>query len=261
MAIDLDMDTCDTCNKEIEAVPHGEVVRCEDCWAKHWDDYKKPSPTNKCTCLDSPNMLAGPCQHCEEWAGNDYLTANKLAAISTALMSDTPVSMAASTLPEGHALDTAAYRDAIRAVKKIIELRNRVAELEARIPPAQAEPVAVCECGKQYAKIDGVTYCPDCTTAMTGLTEEELSQALAEPAWAVEQIVQGVPKAEPVKAKEPWKPRMGEKVLVEALVRKVYRDMTVCVDIFDVNNDSDWAIVNLSQLRPLPVVQGEGVGK
>jgi len=65
-------------------------------------------------------------------------------------------------------------------------------------------------------------------------------------------------QAEPVKAKEPWIPKAGEKVLVEALVRKVYRDMTVCVDIFDVNNDSDWAIVNLSQLRPLPVVQGEG---
>ena len=36
-----------------------------------------------------------------EGLGNDYLTANKLAAISTALMSDTPVSMAASILPEG----------------------------------------------------------------------------------------------------------------------------------------------------------------
>ena len=47
------------------------------------------------------------------------------------------------------------------------------------VTPAQAEPVAVCECGKQYAKIDEVTYCPDCTTAMTGLTEAELRQALA----------------------------------------------------------------------------------
>lgn len=47
------------------------------------------------------------------------------------------------------------------------------------VTPAQAEPVAVCECGKQYAKIDEVTYCPDCTTAMTGLTESELRQALA----------------------------------------------------------------------------------
>lgn len=61
---------------------------------------------------------------------NDYLTANKLAAISTALMSDTPVSMAASLLPEGHILDTAAYRDAIRAVEKIIALRSRVEALE-----------------------------------------------------------------------------------------------------------------------------------
>ena len=63
-------------------------------------------------------------------------------------------------------------------------------------------------------------------------------------------------QAEPVEAKEPWKPKKDERVLLEAVVRKVYRGMTVCVDIFDVNNDSDWAIVNISQLRPLPVVQG-----
>lgn len=55
--------------------------------------------------------------------GNDYLTANKLAAISTACMCDTPVSMAASLLPAGHALDTPAYRDAVRTVQKVIDLR------------------------------------------------------------------------------------------------------------------------------------------
>ena len=64
---------------------------------------------------------------------NDYLTGNELAAIRTALMCDTPVSMAASLLPEGHVLDTAAYRDAIRTVKKLITLRARIAELEAMV--------------------------------------------------------------------------------------------------------------------------------
>lgn len=64
---------------------------------------------------------------------NDYETANKLAAISTALMSDTPVSMAASLLPEGHILDTAAYRDAIRTIRKVIALRSRMEALEARL--------------------------------------------------------------------------------------------------------------------------------
>jgi len=58
----------------------------------------------------------------------DYLTANKLAAISTALMCDTPTSMDAALLPEGHALDSAAYRDAVRTVRKVIELRKEVEE-------------------------------------------------------------------------------------------------------------------------------------
>lgn len=61
--------------------------------------------------------------------GNDYLTANKLAAISVACMSDTPVTMAANLLPEGHVLDTAAYRDAVRTVRKVIDLREENKEL------------------------------------------------------------------------------------------------------------------------------------
>ena len=60
---------------------------------------------------------------------NDFETANKLAAISTALMCDTPTSMSAALLPEGHALDTAAYRDAVRTVRKLIDLRSQIEEL------------------------------------------------------------------------------------------------------------------------------------
>lgn len=69
---------------------------------------------------------------------NDYETANKLAAISTALMSDTPTSMAAALLPEGHALDTAAYRDAVRTVRKLIDLRSQVEELTEVMHCAQS---------------------------------------------------------------------------------------------------------------------------
>ena len=81
---------------------------------------------------------------------NDYLTGNKLAAIRTALMCDTPVSMAASLLPEGHVLDTAAYRDAIRTVKKLITLRARIAELEAMVREFLAEDID----GRESCRLD-----------------------------------------------------------------------------------------------------------
>ena len=112
---------------------------------------------------------------------NDYLTANKLAAISIALMSDTPVSMAASLLPDGHILDTAAYRDAIRTVKKVIDLRSRVEALEGLV----RELVQACGCEEENKRIievmhipknggpptfsDPEEHCPVCTKALAFL--------------------------------------------------------------------------------------------
>ena len=55
-----------------------------------------------------------------------YESANLLAAVSTALMSDTPVTLASQMLPAGHALRSAAYMDAVRAVRKIISLRIKL---------------------------------------------------------------------------------------------------------------------------------------
>lgn len=62
-----------------------------------------------------------------------YLRGNQLAAISTILMSDTPVSLAAARIPADHALYTAAFQDAIRSVEKIIDLRAATIELEGKI--------------------------------------------------------------------------------------------------------------------------------
>lgn len=60
-----------------------------------------------------------------------YESANLLAAVSVALMSDTSVALTAQMLPEGHALRSATYLDAVESVKKIIDLRARVSALEA----------------------------------------------------------------------------------------------------------------------------------
>ncbi len=217
MATELEMDTCDSCGKEIEAIPN-EIVRCEDCWAKHWDAYKKP--TNSCTCLDSPNMLAGPCQAC---SGDDFETGEIVQVSNCTFIggsTDDDVVVKFNSSPFEYCLPGSVIR---------------------HIPPAH------CECGKQYAKIDGVTYCPDCTTAMTGLTESELRQALADP----------------VEAKEPWKPKPNEPLLVAAIAKQWCGDKW----IIEIDGKAAWQgvdnqlIVNASQLRPLPVVQGEGVGK
>ena len=78
-------------------------------------------------------------------------------------------------------------------------------------------------------------------------------------------------QAEPVEAKEPWKPIKGEKVLVEAVISPLRPDREGYVDAVVEDHyyatsydnavsteiDSEIVRVPLSQLRPLPVVQGE----
>lgn len=54
-----------------------------------------------------------------------YLRGNQLAAISTVLMADTPITLLQTRLPADHALYTAAFQDAVRAVEKIIKLRSQ----------------------------------------------------------------------------------------------------------------------------------------
>jgi hypothetical protein len=56
----------------------------------------------------------------------EYLRGNQLAAISTVLMSNTPVSLAAVRIPKSHALYTAAFQDAVRAVEREIALRSKL---------------------------------------------------------------------------------------------------------------------------------------
>lgn len=90
-----------------------------------------------------------------------------------------------------------------------------------RIPPAQAEQVEVGE----FVRFDGTS------------------------------------QAEPVEAK-PWVPKPGERVIVECEFEIASLDGTsarVYVDEDDGNRELLY--VPISQLRPLPVVQGEGVGK
>jgi len=58
-----------------------------------------------------------------------------------------------------------------------------------------------------------------------------------------------------VEAKEPWKPVVGEKVLVEAVVKSVYESGIYIWVVEDRGGARD-VVVHLSQLRPLPVVQG-----
>lgn len=62
-----------------------------------------------------------------------YLRGNQLAAISTVLMSNTPITLSKSRLPADHALYTAAFQDAVRAVEREIELRQGFREQQGVI--------------------------------------------------------------------------------------------------------------------------------
>ena len=54
-----------------------------------------------------------------------YLRGNQLAAISTVLKADTPITLLQTRLPTDHALYTAAFQDAVAAVEEIIRLRRQ----------------------------------------------------------------------------------------------------------------------------------------
>ena len=59
-----------------------------------------------------------------------YLRGNQLAAISTVLHANTPITLSQTRLPKDHALYTAAFQDAVIAVEREIKIRNR--ELQQR---------------------------------------------------------------------------------------------------------------------------------
>lgn len=61
-----------------------------------------------------------------------YLRGNQLAAISTVLMSNTPVALASVRIPADHALYTAAFQDAIRAVEREISLRTKLERITSK---------------------------------------------------------------------------------------------------------------------------------
>ena len=63
---------------------------------------------------------------CAEIMQNEFcLLGNQLAAISTVLMANTPITLAQTRLPKDHALYTAAFQDAIRAVEREIQLQEQ----------------------------------------------------------------------------------------------------------------------------------------
>lgn len=64
----------------------------------------------------------------KELTDADCLRGNQLAAITSALMSDTRISHLNCQLPKGHALRTPAFDDAMRSIEKIFELRAALVE-------------------------------------------------------------------------------------------------------------------------------------
>lgn len=62
-----------------------------------------------------------------------FLRGNQLAAISTVLMSNTPITLSKARLPADHALYTAAFQAAVRAVEREIDLRQGFREQQGVI--------------------------------------------------------------------------------------------------------------------------------
>lgn len=138
-------------------------------------------------------------------------------------------------------------------------------------------PRAMNTPGAGYTTKEGVLQ------MLTDLLALSLNDGCIAAAWAFEQIVQSVP-AKPaltslpnwppgavaditaaldaeleqkVEAKEPWKPVAGEKVLVEAVVSEAIGS---CIWVTTDGHTVHTIPLHLSQLRPLPVVQGENLG-
>lgn len=100
----------------------------------------------------------------QEVANIDFLRGNQLAAISTVLLSNTPVSLAATKIEQGHALCTAAFQDAVRAIEREIELRHKLEAAEAEVQrlreqtqwrgietaPKRKPVLVMCEGGQCY---------------------------------------------------------------------------------------------------------------
>lgn len=138
-------------------------------------------------------------------------------------------------------------------------------------------PRAMNTPGAGYTTKEGVLQ------MLTDLLALSLNDGCIAAAWAFEQIVQSVP-AKPaltslpnwppgavaditaaldaeleqkVEAKEPWKPVAGEKVLVEAVVSEAIGS---CIWVTTDGHTVHTIPLHLSQLSPLPVVQGENLG-
>ena len=88
-----------------------------------------------------------------EVSAADYLRANQLAAISTALMSDTPITHLEARIPKDHACYTPAFDDAMRTIDKVLELRADLAEAVRLVHKCRDN----CSCMD-----DSMTPCANC---------------------------------------------------------------------------------------------------
>jgi len=90
-------------------------------------DQTNPAPT----AFDEPRAERD--KLAEKAQDEMYLRVNQLAAISTVLMSNTPIELSNSRLPADRALYTAAFQDAVWAVEREIDLRQRFREQQGVI--------------------------------------------------------------------------------------------------------------------------------
>lgn len=196
--------------------------------------------TNSCTCLDSPNMLAGPCRACCDEGLKVEMPSDWKMPVSPCLNSD---SGACSVLDaNGRSVARQLWCNEAKAIAYALN------QVYTRIPPAQAEPVEPrqpCTCTGSCKGEEGLgkTWCCVLKKNMVddGMSHGKLFRAQAEPVAVCE-----------------WKPVAGERVLVEAVVTEVSEDDGDCW--LDMPRDQFGRFL-LTELRPLPVVQGEGEGK
>lgn len=121
--------------ERIEAKAQSEQSRAEELAQRFHETYERLAPsfgyeTRKESAkpwADVPEqnkrLMVAVCA--EIMQDEMYLRGNQLAAISTVLMANTPITLAQTRLPKEHALYTAAFQDAIRAVEREIQLQEQ----------------------------------------------------------------------------------------------------------------------------------------
>jgi len=237
--------------------------------------------TNSCTCLDSPNMLYAPCQACsgEDFETGEIVQVSNCTFIGGSTDDDVVVKFDSSPfeycLPgsairrqqpppqagssgEGLKVDPLTHPLARSGEQQFAVLCRQRSGIDSGNITEVTRPFQIEELCNQDQKDIALSSINLAITVLRHCKTENKSDLMHWVRLLEKQVSNRIPpaQAEPVEAKEPWKPVVGEKVLVEAEVVKRYKDDTVMVAC-----DSNVIQVPLAQLRPLPVVQGEGVGK